>query len=267
LNHRKNSITMNINLLLNGIRKLKMSIYTYLQKNNLLRKFNNQIGVVVPVYNADDYKVDFPPALPASHFQDMYHDENFMDRVVGNEDVSSGRLPGSDTAGVTVSALITETEKRMNLAIKHWGFAMQQIARNALQIMSEVMSDDIVFRVLGQDRKYINLNWGKLKKNLTHKDIRIDMQSMYTTTRQEKLREALQLRQLGVYDNQAVLERLDDPEKWTILQRQNEIAQLAQIVQMQKQQMDQMGKQLNTFINRQQTEEGKGNVGATKTSD
>jgi len=59
INHRKNSIKQNIDLLNNGIKKLVVSAYNRLKDQ--LHKFNNMIGIVVPVRHKDDFTVDFGP--------------------------------------------------------------------------------------------------------------------------------------------------------------------------------------------------------------
>jgi len=75
----------------------------------------------------------------------------------------------------------------------------------------------------------------------------------------------IQLAQVGIVDRQAVLETMDIPNKYAILQRMNEIEILKGNLQQAMQVIDQQQKQLNTFVNRAQAQEGEGNVGIPTT--
>lgn len=230
-NHRKNAVTQNIDLLNNGIVKMTVGLFNSLRGN--LKKISNLIGRIVKVRHKDDLTVDYGSAMPQHVFQDMFHTESFIDRQPGQNDVLSGRLPGSDTAGVTVDALLSQSMKRINLPVKHWAMALQKMGRNAVKIMDAVTPGDEIIRIIGKDGPY-PVQWEQLRGQFGVENIRIDIQQFLGTNRQEKLKEAIQLyaEGRGVYDRQAVLERLDDPDKWNILKRQSEIAILSQRNQM-----------------------------------
>jgi len=72
------------------------------------------------------------------------------------------------------------------------------------------------------------INWETVKEQFGKYDIHIDVDQMLSTSRQEKLDRASQLYQNGVYDRQAVLDKLDDPDKYEIIQRMSEILLLQQ---------------------------------------
>ena len=266
INHRKNSITQNINLLNNGIIKITRTAAQSLKSK--LTKFSNLIGRVVEVNHKDDFGVDFGEPLPPQVFQDLYHDENFMDENVGKNDVQSGKLPGSDTSGTAVGLLLQEGSKRINLAVKHWAFALQQMARNALEIMQVSVDKNELLQILDKEKGYYqDIEWKDLRGGFSVNDIRIDVDA-FVTSREQKRNEALQLYNSPnpVVDRKYVLDKIDDPDKYETMQRMDEIDMLNQYVSFLQENLDATNKKLNTAENRAQSAEGKGNVGGKKTS-
>jgi len=229
INHRKNSISQNIDMLNNGIKKVNVRAFKNLR--DMKKAFSNMIANIFPVRNKDDVIVDFGPPLPPQYFQDLYHDEAFMDKQAGESELLRGDLPGSDTAGITVSQLMGPAMQRINFAARHYALAMQKIARNAMMIMKYHMPGDQVFRILGNNGLYANITWEQIRDHINLEDIRVDVEALQATSRMEKLQMAIQLYNGGIYDRQAVLEALDDPKAPIILQRVSEIEILKQKTQ------------------------------------
>ena len=110
------------------------------------------------------------------------------------------------------------------------------------------------------------MQWGKFKDKATLiKNIRVDTESMMPTSKMQKLQEAILMRQHGVYDNQAVLEEVDDPKAYDVLKRTSEINYLRTVSTQLQDQNDQLKKEINTMTNRLQKYEMQGNVGTFKT--
>jgi len=265
INHRKNSITQNIDLLNNGVMTITKAAAQSLRGK--LKKFSNLIGRIVEVDHKDDFSINFGKPFPSQIFQDLYHDEAFMEANVGQNDVQSGKLPGSDTSGTAVGLLLQEGAKRINLAVKHWAFALQQMARNALMIMDNGVDPNEILKILDKEKGYYkDIEWGQLKGKFGVDDIRIDVDA-FVTTRDQKRMEAAQLYQLGVVDRKYVLDKMDDPDKYETMQRMDEIDMLNQYVAQLEGQLEATNKQLNTAENRAQGSTGGGNVGSKKTGD
>ena len=264
INHRKNSITQNINLMNNGVMKLAKSAAVGLK--NKLTHFSNLIGKIVMVNHKDDFSIDFGAGFPPQVFQDLYHDEMFMDSNVGKNDVQSGRLPGSDTSGTAVNLLLKEGSKRINLAVKHWAYALQQIARNALEIMDVGVNPQEIMKILDKESGlYKKMEWNQLKGKFGIDDVRIDVDA-FVTSREQKLMEALQLMQSNVVSRRYVLNKIDDPDKYDEMKYMDELDIMRKYAKQLEEQLDMAGKEMNTMQNRLQSNEGKGNVGSKKTS-
>ena len=230
INHRKNSITQNIDLLNNGIKKLNVKAYDHLKKQGQLNKLNNLIANVVPVYAKDDLDVDFGSAFPPQIFQDLYHDEQFGDTIMGHNEVQAGRMPSASASGVTVAQLLQEGGKRANLAVKHYAFALQKMARNAIVILDAIGDDDLVFNIVNKNKGFQNITWEQLRGKFTVENIRIDVESFTGSSRQQKREEARKDYEMGLIDREAAYEYSDDPNKWETLKRMSEVEMLKNAV-------------------------------------
>lgn len=250
LNHRINSITQNINMLNNGVKTMLTRSYNALKGS--LKKLSNMIGITIPVKNHDDFKITFGPPLPPQYFQDLFHIENFMDTVSGNTAILGGEFPKGSPPGVTVNQLLGMGMVRINMIVKHYAFALQQMARVAMSLMIEFLPDQTMFRILGNDDQgkpiWKMIDWGKLKEEAGKFDIHVDIDSMLSTSRQEILDETIKLYQAGLYDRQAALERVDDPKKWEIIKRISEIMILQQQNQVLSEQNSKMSNEVQRLM-------------------
>jgi len=268
LNERKNQIGQMIKRLNVGIKTMRSRSYNSLRGN--LGKFNNLLDQIIPVKEHDDFKIDFGGQFPSQIFEDQYHTEVSMEKLANKTDILAGNFPKGSPPGITVNQLLGQGLQPINLIVKHYAYALQEMARVFLQLMIEFVPEHIIFRIIGQDEKtnmeiYQFVEWGKLKEQAGKFDIHIDVNVLLETTRQEVYDQAMRMFEIGLYDRQAALEKVDDPDKWKTLQRISEILQLKQENAMLKENLDQASKQINTMINRQQSTEGKGNVSAIKT--
>ena len=229
LNHRKNAITQMINRLNHGTKKIRVDAYAQLKDNPEM--FSNLIASVVPVRHKDDIDIDYGPQFPAQIFDDMFHSDAFMDRLMDHTDITSGNFPKGSPAMGTVNTLLGEGLKPINLVLSNYVEALKEMARTFMVLMVEYIPPHLKFRMLDKKRNWEFIEWEKVKQYAGYFDIDIDVDAMLATTRQEKLDEALKLGQAGYYDRQAVLERLDDPDKYEILQRMGEIPILQRAAQ------------------------------------
>jgi hypothetical protein len=264
-NYQQNSITYNIKMLLNGYRKWKRGRF----KVEELKRITNMIGKNILVDDPTDVTVDFGKELPASHFNNLVSIERFMDRQAGNTDIMGGNLPKGSPAGVTIDQLMQTGTARIRLALRHYMFALNWMAKMAIMIMIEYTDPTEEFQIMGENGQIQLKQWRELRETLRGsnvlKNVRIDIRSLTASTRKQDMEQAVTLAQAGFYDRQAVLDKLDDPDKYAIIQRMNEIEQLKAQLEQAGQVIDQQQKQLNTFVNRAQKEEGAGNVGLPTT--
>ena len=264
LNHRKNSITKNINMLNTGVVYMKRGIFEGIFGKSK-KAFNNVDGKVIPVNQRGDVERNFGPPIPAHVIEDREHTESFMDNVSNRSDLTSGRYPSGSPPAVTVDQLLGEAKTPIRNVLKHYAIAFKKMAKNIIVCVDSYMPPEEQIRVLGREHSAIQMiQWGELTD--LAKDVKVGAELNLPSARKEKLREAIELRREGVFDNTAVLMRLNDPDKYQIVQRMSEIAQLQMALQGTVDQLERKDKEINTMMNRMQTNEGKGNVGSQKTS-
>jgi len=264
VNHRKNSIVMNINLLNNGIRKVRIGTWDKLKGN--LSKLNNIIGKWIPVVNHDDIDIDFGKELPSQYFNDLAWTVDFIYKRAHRTDLMAGQMPKGSPPNTLVENLLQASSKVVGNPLSHYATALKLMATNAVLLMQNYLPPDEVFEIVGADNQPEYMQWGKFKDKATLiKNIRVDTESMMPTSKMQKLQEAILMRQHGVYDNQAVLEEVDDPKAYDVLKRTSEINYLRTVSTQLQDQNDQLKKEINTMTNRLQKYEMQGNVGTFKT--
>jgi len=226
INHRKNAITQMINRMNYGIKTMLTRSFDALRGS--LKKLTNLIGTTIPVKQHDDFKIDFGPPFPPQIFQDELHSEQFMDTVGHQTDILSGQLPKGSPPGVVVNQLTGLGMVSIDLIVTHYARMLQKLGRTISHLMIEFVKPQTMFRMLDDKGNWEFINWETVKEQFGKYDIHIDVDQMLSTSRQEKLDRASQLYQNGVYDRQAVLDKLDDPDKYEIIQRMSEILLLQQ---------------------------------------
>ena len=236
INHRKNAITQMINRMNYGIKTMLTRSFESLRGS--FKKLNNLIGTIIPVKNHDDFKMEFGPQFPSQIFDDEIHSEGFMDKLGHQTDIMSGQFPKGSPPGVTVNQLLGQGMVSIDLVVKHYARMLQKLARLMSHLMIEFVEPETMFRMLDDKNKWQFIQWDQIKEQMGMFDIHIDVDTMLSTSRQEKLDRALQLFQATVYDRQAVLDKVDDPDKYEIMQRMSEILQLekenAQLTEVNK---------------------------------
>jgi hypothetical protein len=226
INHRKNAITQMINRMNYGVKTMLTRSFDALRGS--LKKLTNLIGTTIPVKQHDDFKVDYGPPFPPQIFQDEYHSEQFMDTVGHQTDILSGQLPKGSPPGVVVNQLTGLGMVSIDLIVTHYARMLQQLGRIISHLMIEFVQPKTKFRMLDDKGNWEFINWDTVKEEFGKYDIHIDVDQMLSTSRQEKLDRASKLYQEGIYDRQAVLDKLDDPDKFEIMQRMSEILLLTQ---------------------------------------
>jgi hypothetical protein len=256
-NHRRNSITKSIDLCNFGVRKIRKGLYNEQEIRNL----TNLAGQNVPVNDPSDFTVDFGEPLPQAYFQDLIASEQIMEKLAGHTEVLAGNFPKGSPPGVTVDQLLQQGSARLRLIIKHYAEALKKMARVGMAMMNEFIPPEVTFQIMGADNKPDKINWGDIAANANIFNIRVDIRSLTSSSRQHDRDQAIRLAEMGVYDREAVLDTLDDPRKYEVIERVSEIKQLQQIVQQQQAIIQQQSKVINTAQNRGQSSSGAGNVG------
>ncbi len=268
LNHRKNSITRNINLLITGVRKIKWILYEKLGIKNNPSKINNMPGNVIPFINdPNEYQVDFGSPLPSTVWADIGWTERHMDSQAVNSAAGRGELPAAGTANVTLETLLGEFKTILRKPLRHYAGALAEMGRNATLIMSKYMDQTEKFMILGQDQQtYEEIEWGSIRDRASVlKNVRIDTANMLPTSRMESFRKVVEMMQAGV-PPEVAMQLLDDPKAIQAMQTMSQINQLKSALEQMGEENDQLKQQVNTMVNRMQGEEGMGNVGIFNTN-
>ena len=226
INHRKNAITQMINRMNHGIKTMLTRSFNALRGS--FKKLSNLIGTIIPVKSHDDFNIDFGPPFPPQIFQDEYHSEEFMDKVAHQTNILGGNLPKGSPAGVTVNQLLSQSNVPIDDVVFNYATALQQLARVLIALSIEFIPPETMFRMIDDKRAWQFIKWDELKQEMGRYDIHIDIDSMLSTSRQERTDRAVRLYEVGIYDRQAVLEKLDDPDKYETMQRMSEILLLKQ---------------------------------------
>ena len=267
LNHRKNSITVNINLLLQGIRKIKWILYEKLGIKDNPSKLNNMPGNVIPFINdPNEYTTDPGTALPSTVWTDIGWTERHMDSQAVNSAVGRGELPAAGTANVSLETLLGEFKTVLRKPLRHYAGALAEMGRNAVLIMVKYMDESEKFMILGEDQQnYEEIQWGSIKDRASLlKNVRIDTANMLPTSRMESFRKVIEMMQAGV-PPEAAIQLIDDPKAIQVMQTMSQMNQLKATLEQVGEENQQLKQEVNTMTNRQQGEGGGGNVGIFNT--
>lgn len=267
LNHRKNSITQNINLLNTGIRKIKWQLYDKLGIKKNPGRLNNMPGNVIPFINTpDEFTTDFGTPFPSQVWGDINWTERFMETQSLHQDAAAGRLPAAGTANVTLETLLSEFKTILRKPLRHYAGALAEMGRNAVLIMNAYMPASEKFLILGEDQQtYAMVQWGDIKDRAAlMRNVRIDTANMLPTSRLETFRKVIEMMQSGV-PPEAAIQLLDDPKAIQVMQTMSVINKLAAENEELKQILQQAQQEINTMRNRMQGDEGMGNVGIFNT--
>jgi len=224
INHRKNAITQMINRMNHGIKTMLTRSFESLRGS--FKKLNNLIGTVIPVKNHDDFKIDFGPPFPPQIFQDEYHSEEFMDKVSHQTDILSGNLPKGSPPGVVVNQLTGLGMVSIDMVVTHYARMLQRLGRIIQHLAIEFIPPEKKFRMMDTEKNFQFVPWEELKQEMGKFDLHIDVDSMLSTNRQEKLDTSIRLFDAKLFDRRAAFDYMDIPNKYETLQRIDEILQL-----------------------------------------
>lgn len=249
INHRKNSITLNSNLVNVGIVKVKASVYKH------IKKWTNLIGKYVPVRHENDVTTDYGTPMPAQFFKEYYDDIQGMKDQSGETASLTGELPAPGTAHSTVKTLLEQGNQSTGLPMRHYIQSLQKKARALVHLLITFQPD---IEVIVNDRVWTPADLAQVKGI---RDVEVGVR-VNTSTREQQVQESLLLYSQKLYDRQAALEHMEDPRIDSIMQRLDENAILKAQMEGLLDEYKKLQSQLNTVANRAQANTGEGNVGA-----
>uniref|UniRef100_A0A6M3LHH1 Putative portal protein n=1 Tax=viral metagenome TaxID=1070528 RepID=A0A6M3LHH1_9ZZZZ len=215
-------------------------------------KTTGEPGEQIPVRMPGAVWQEQPSGLPTYILEDAADSERLMEKIAGFHEVMQGIYPKGSPSGISIASLQEAMGPRIRKASRHFEWFLIDCMRGLIEMLPYEDPTKVYF-ILGKQDMPIRLNHDELNLRGEY-DIRVVAGSTLPTSRMEKFQKALQLRQLQVYDDMAVLKFLDDPQKEEIMQRKNTIQELININQALMEQNNMLKQQLGVPTN----EQGKG---------
>lgn len=194
-------------------------------------KVTNEPAEQVPVKGDPRAAVYQPPvpSLPSYILEDAVDSERLIEKILGYHEVLQGKYPKGSPSGFAIRSLQEALGPRIRKISRHFEWFLKDLIRG---IMSMLPYEDPrkIFVIMGQNYKPIYLNLDELNISGEY-DIRLVAGSTLPTSRMMKEERAIRLREVGLYDDEAALEYLDDPQKEKILERKSIIQQQQKLIE------------------------------------
>lgn len=156
-----------------------------------------------------------------------------MEEISGRHDVSMGKKPTGITAGVAIESLQQAGQTRLHPLVRHLEKAARRIGRQRLALIQQYGADeDRRFRVFDEatgEHKFVTATKEMIQKDW---DYEIVAGSSLPKSRDQLFRQAIELKGLGVIDDQAVLDYMTFPGRQGIIRRNNERRRMAMSVSL-----------------------------------
>ncbi len=178
-----------------------------------------------------------PPNLPAAMFDVQQLDKQDFDAVSGIFDVTQGRKPAGIEAASAIVELQEAAQTRIRLKVRNLETFIQEIGELIVPTMQQFYGPDRVVRLVGGDPKqpeYIVINkqvvdkTGKVVKvndvSAGYYDIEVGVGSTMPVNKSRYYKQMVEMFQLGIVDDQAVIESsiLPPTEISRIIQRKRQ---------------------------------------------
>jgi len=165
----------------------------------------------------------------SSIFNELKLTEQLIEKIFGWSEVAQGIFP-SGASGVSIQKLQEATGTRIRKSARHFEFFLVHVARELIGLL-QFDDPQKAFKILNKEKveesiKLIDLDI----KEKGMFNVRITAGSTLPTTRIEKEERAMKLGAAGYYDQQAVLESINDPMAKEVLERTSEIEKLKEMV-------------------------------------
>ncbi|MFT8319342.1 MAG: hypothetical protein ABF649_00735 [Bacillus sp. (in: firmicutes)] len=174
--------------------------------------------------------------------------------VSGIHDVSQGKAPSGITAASAILALQESANQRIRLLGRTLEAGLKEIGELIIALVKEFYTEDRTIRILGDDKKVtfktFNANSIKREREYTEFlpeggqqkvvieidpdfDIRVEVGSSMQYSKAFMYEQAKELFQMGVIDDQALLETVKFPKAEDVLQRKQQMIQQQQMMEQQ----------------------------------
>lgn len=192
-------------------------------------KVKNEPGEQIPTQGDPRAAVYIPavPPLAQQVMEDALDSERLIEKVSGYPEALQGKYPPG-ASGIALAELIESMAPRLRKIARHYEWFLECWARNMI-VMLPYEEPHKIFAILGQKKpQYLRLD----ELNITGEfNIRLAAGSTLPTSRMAKEERALKMFQGGIFDLEAVLEYLDDPQREKILERRSIVQEQGRLIQ------------------------------------
>lgn len=206
-------------MLLENIKDVGNTIWVTSTNSGVIAdKLTNGNGMVIFTIPGTDFRRDPAPQQSPEAYRMLAESKFKIDTMSGVQDVAKGIKPTGITAGVAISELQDAAQVPIRFKGRILQVSLNHLAHNWLELVKEFYTDESVADVLkgmSDEHQAFKLSHIKTKGY----DIFFDVESSLGQTRDARLNKAIQLRQLGVYDERAVLEEIQSPNREEVLKR------------------------------------------------
>jgi hypothetical protein len=191
----------------------------------------NVPGAKVKKRPGTDLRRDAPPSLPSHVFQFLLFGVQAFDQLSGLTEVMTGRKPGQVTSGAGIEALQLAAQTVIRLKARQLEAFLQRIGQKLVSRIFQSYTTDRVIEIVGPEGKPETYTVKRAELIKGHSDIRrahrhyqfiVEPGSSLAMARWQKMLLAAQLFQLGVIDDEELLEAADYPNRREILERVRE---------------------------------------------
>jgi hypothetical protein len=207
------------------------------------RKYASMGGSVLPVADAARLKREVGGNVPASLFTHYRQEQQAMETVTGRFDIAQGRAPRGVRAASAIAMLLNQGAGRVRQRARAISSFVQQLVQMMIYLIGEYYTEERMIRILGKDGspQWETVSRGDFLKAKTFVnpttdeeyteayipefDVRVTAGTDTVTSKAYFSELALQLYQLHVIDEVALLEILEFPRWREVLARKQQAAQ------------------------------------------
>lgn len=197
------------------------------------------------------------PAFIQNHLEVKKRD---AESVSGIHDVSQGKAPSGITAASAILALQESANQRIRLLGRTLESGLKEIGELIIALVKEFYTEDRTIRIIGDDKKvtFKTFNANDIKREREYNeflpeggqqtvtieidpdfDIRVEVGSSMQYSKAFMYEQAKELFQMGVIDDQALLETVRFPKAEEVIARKQQMMQQQQMMEQQAAMMQQ----------------------------
>ena len=230
LNKRKSQIVDLLNITANP--PMLVNLASGIKPN----KMTNEPGLIIPVNMDVDRAAKWlqAPNVPSAAFAQVETISQDIDTVSGVHDITQGRRPTGITAAAAIETLQEAAQTRPRLGARYYEYSLKHASELMLSIIWDYYRNNRTIRkrtVDGYEYKVVNFANAELAGGMP--DVIIKSGSTMPVSAAVKRQTSMELKQMGVLDQKAVLDEFDWDDKEAIIARMEKAAQEQMQMEMQ----------------------------------